>query len=60
MVEWFRTYKTYDGKAENQFGYDEKVFSVDESIEIILDCNKQYQDLMTGKVENPNNELVLE
>ena len=40
VIEWFRTYKTYDGKAENEFGYDEKMFSVDETIEIVLDCNK--------------------
>ena len=55
-----RTYKTYDGKALNTFGYDEKIFSVDDTIEIIQDCHKQYQDLMIGRAENPNNELVLE
>ena len=60
VVEWMRTYKTYDGKALNTFGYDEKIFSVDDTIEIIQDCHKQYQDLMIGRAENPDNELVLE
>ena len=33
--EWFRTIKTYDGKPENKFGYDEKVIGLEKTLEII-------------------------
>ena len=47
-----RTYKTYDGKKENSFGYDEKVLSVEKTIEIIYENNQYYNDLMSGKIKN--------
>lgn len=37
VLEWMRTYKTYDGKKENSFGYDEQVLSVEKTIEIIYE-----------------------
>ena len=47
-----RTYKTYDGKKENAFGYDEKVLSVEKTIEIIYENHQYYKDLLSGKIEN--------
>jgi hypothetical protein len=47
-----RTYKTYDGKKENSFGYDEKVLSVEKTIEIINENNLYYKDLCQGKIQN--------
>ena len=35
IKDWFRTIKTYDGKPENHFGYDEQVLSVEKTVEII-------------------------
>lgn len=36
---WLRTYKTYDGKKENSFGYNDSVLSVEKTIEIIHENN---------------------
>lgn len=58
--EWFRTYKTYDGKPLNQFGYDEQILDVERTIEIIYENHEYYKQLMAGKLANPDNELVLE
>ena len=58
--EWFRTYKTYDGKPEGKFGFDEKVLGVEQTIEIIYENHKFYKQLLAGEIANPDNELVLE
>ena len=52
VIEWMRTYKTYDGKKENSFGYDDQVLSVEKTIQIIHENNGYYKDLMSGKIEN--------
>ena len=57
--EWFRTYKTLEGKSENRFGYDERVLSLDETLEIITENHEEYQKLVIGDVENPDGELWL-
>lgn len=40
--EWFRTIKTYDGKPENRYLKDGKVFCREESMQIIRECYEQY------------------
>jgi inorganic pyrophosphatase len=40
--EWFRTIKTFDGKSENRYLKDGKVFSREDSIGIIRECHEQY------------------
>ena len=55
VINWLRIYKTYDGKAENTFGYDEKVLSVEKTIEIIYENNKSYLDLINGIIQNKDN-----
>jgi inorganic pyrophosphatase len=52
IQEWLRTYKVYEGKGENQFGYGGKILSAERTIEIIHENNGFYQDLKAGKVEN--------
>ena len=54
-----RMYKTFDGKAENQFGYDEKILSVEKTIEIIYENHEEYKKLLSGVSKNPDDELVL-
>ena len=44
--------KTYDGKPQNRFGYDEKVLSVERTLEIICDNNGFYRKLVSGKIPN--------
>ena len=47
--EWFRTIKTFDGKAENTFLANGNVIGREETLEIIKDCNNQYKSLMEKK-----------
>mmetsp|Transcript_35784 Transcript_35784/g.48302 ORF Transcript_35784/g.48302 Transcript_35784/m.48302 type:complete len:82 (+) Transcript_35784:601-846(+) len=53
--EWFRTIKTYDGKKPNEFGYQGRVLSNERAIEVIHETNEQYQDLLSGRVDNVSN-----
>ena len=42
IMHWFRTIKTYDGKPENRFGFDDKVLSVEQTIEVVEENHKSY------------------
>jgi inorganic pyrophosphatase len=35
IMDWFKVYKTYDGKAENKIGFDGKLFSKEEALRIV-------------------------
>jgi inorganic pyrophosphatase len=50
--EWFRTIKTFDGKAENTFLHNGNVIGRDETLAIIEDCSKQYKQLMDKETKN--------
>lgn len=52
VISWMRTYKTYDGKKENSFGYNDSVLSVEKTIGIIYENNQYYKDLCEGKIPN--------
>ena len=52
IADWFRTYKTYEGKPENTFGYEGRFLSAERTIEIVHENNQFYKDLIEGKVEN--------
>jgi inorganic pyrophosphatase len=54
IQNWFRTYKTFEGKGENAFGYEGRILSSERTIEIIHDNHLFYRDLVTGKVPNPD------
>ena len=54
IMEWFRVIKTYDGKPANRFAYDDQVLSVEETINIIEENHKSYNDLMSGAIPNPD------
>jgi len=47
--EWFRWYKTPDGKPINGFGHDEKALGAAKAIEVIEETNGFYKNLMAGK-----------
>merc|ERR1719311_645355 len=49
--EWFRWYKTPDGKPLNEFGYDEKALDKAKSMEIIAGLHQEWKDLYGGKTE---------
>ena len=44
--EWFRMYKTLDGKPENEFKEDGRLFTAEECLGIVLETSKKYRDLM--------------
>ena len=43
VQEWFRTYKTFEGKPENTFGYQGQFLSAERTIEIIHENNEYYR-----------------
>ena len=49
--EWFRWYKTPDGKPLNQFGFEENALDMKYALEVIEETNHQYLDLKAGLVE---------
>lgn len=51
--EWFRMYKTADGKPENFFAFDGEAKDKAYAEEIIAETNQSYNDLLTGKLANP-------
>jgi inorganic pyrophosphatase len=50
--DWFRTYKTFEGKGENTFGYKGEFLTAERTLEIIHENHSFYQDLVSGKAEN--------
>merc|ERR1719311_1601665 len=46
--EWFRWYKTPDGKPLNEFGYDEKALDKAKSMEIIAELHQEWKKLQDG------------
>jgi inorganic pyrophosphatase len=49
--EWFRWYKTPDGKPINAFGHNEDVLSLDETMKVIEDTHSQWQNLRKGTAD---------
>lgn len=56
--EWFRMYKTAEGKGENEYAYDGKAMDRDFSLNVIAETHKSWIDLRSGKIENED-ELAL-
>ncbi len=44
-MDWFKIYKTYDGKPENTIGFNGKVFSKEESLRIIHETHLEFLKL---------------
>ena len=51
--EWFRMYKTLDGKPENEFKDDGRLFTREETLAIVLETSKQYRELMSADSNIP-------
>jgi inorganic pyrophosphatase len=49
--EWFRWYKTPDGKPVNGFGHGEKALGAAETKEVIKETNGQYLKLLSGETD---------
>ena len=49
IVEWFRTYKTLEGKGLNEFREDGKIYDRLETLRIIFECSKEYREMMAHR-----------
>jgi len=49
--EWFRWYKTPDGKPINGFGHGEKALNAAKAVEVIKETNEFYLNLKSGKTD---------
>jgi inorganic pyrophosphatase len=50
--EWFRWYKTPDGKGLNGFGFDEAALGRDKALEVIEETHEAWKRLREGKAES--------
>ena len=48
MMEWFRVYKTYEGKRENTIMFGGKIFELDHTLKLIQSSHKEYKKLMSS------------
>lgn len=48
IVDWFRNYKTTDGKKQNEFAFGGEIKGAEEAIRIIHECGTQYDHLLQG------------
>jgi inorganic pyrophosphatase len=48
--EWFRWYKTPDGKPLNQFGFNEEALDRNKALAIINETHEAWRQLVTGRV----------
>lgn len=49
--EWFRWYKTPDGKPLNAFGYDEVALNKAHALEVIEETHTAWKNLKAGKTD---------
>jgi inorganic pyrophosphatase len=49
--EWFRWYKTPDGKPINGFGHGERALGAAETKEVIAETHEHYKNLINGKTD---------
>ena len=57
--DWFKMYKTTDGKPENEFAFDGAVKDVAYTLEVVDECHESYNDLVQGKNAEADKDLVL-
>ena len=50
--EWFRWYKTPDGKPINSFGHQERALNLGETMDVVEETHAQWKALRDGTVEN--------
>ncbi|CCE64550.1 hypothetical protein TPHA_0I00430 [Tetrapisispora phaffii CBS 4417] len=48
--EWFRAYKVPAGKPENSFAFDGHYKNAEETIQIIKECHKEWESLISGNL----------
>ncbi len=46
--EWFRNYKTADGKPQNKFAFEERIVSKEKAVEAIEETHEAWKALVSG------------
>ncbi|EPY41922.1 inorganic pyrophosphatase [Angomonas deanei] len=54
VIDWFRNYKTTDGKKQNEFAFNGEIKGAEEAIRIIHECAEQYKQLISDKADQKN------
>merc|ERR1712224_665637 len=49
--EWFRWYKTPDGKPLNAFGFDERLLGREDAMKVIAEIHQAWKSLKEGKID---------
>ena len=49
--EWFRWYKTPDGKPVNAFGHNEEALGKETALEVIQETHEYWKDLVEGRTK---------
>ena len=52
IIEWFRMYKTWEGKKVNKFCWNGEILSVDRTLELIQDSHRQYKSFFEHPEQN--------
>jgi len=50
--EWFRMYKTAEGKGENEYAFDGEAKEREYALSVIADCHESYWKLTKGEIPN--------
>jgi len=50
--DWFKMYKTTDGKPENSFTHGGAYLGADKAVDVIYECHRHWKDLVLNKVES--------
>ena len=50
--EWFKSIKVYDGKKPNSFAFEERVLSVERTLQVIEENHHHYRKLIEGETKN--------
>jgi len=49
IVDWFKMYKTTDGKPENTFFRDAEYLNMEETMDVIKECHHSWMNLLLGR-----------
>lgn len=55
VYDWFKYYKTTDGKPENAFSHGGKFHDVPFTLEVISECHNHWKDLLLKRVDSDLN-----
>lgn len=50
--DWFRYYKTAEGKGENEYGFNAEAQDLNTTMEVIEEAHQSWKDLRNGKIPN--------